>query len=93
MYGVDVVDHRVLALRTLENNDMKLVAALVSSVKYVGRRFVFRTATSLVVTQVCAISNEVLREPVAACQLGYLYNKVSTSRLKSCSKNMDGELH
>lgn len=27
--------------------------------------------------QVCAISNEVLREPVAACQLGYLYNKVS----------------
>ncbi|CAN0218283.1 unnamed protein product, partial [Ectocarpus sp. 13 AM-2016] len=25
--------------------------------------------------QVCAISNEVLREPVAACELGYLYNK------------------
>lgn len=26
--------------------------------------------------QVCAISNERLREPVAACELGYLYNKV-----------------
>lgn len=27
--------------------------------------------------QVCAISNERLREPVVACELGYLYNKVS----------------
>eukprot|EP00752_Nemacystus_decipiens_P013813 g12263.t1 len=34
-----------------------------------------RTETAELRTKVCAISNEVLREPVAACQLGYLYNK------------------
>ncbi|CAM9370433.1 unnamed protein product [Choristocarpus tenellus] len=27
-------------------------------------------------TKVCAISNEQLREPIAACELGYLFNKV-----------------
>ncbi|CBJ28952.1 conserved unknown protein [Ectocarpus siliculosus] len=34
-----------------------------------------RTETAELRTKVCAISNEVLREPVAACELGYLYNK------------------
>ncbi|CAM9132374.1 unnamed protein product [Scytosiphon promiscuus] len=34
-----------------------------------------RAETAELRTKVCAISNERLREPVAACQLGYLYNK------------------
>ncbi|CAN0426355.1 unnamed protein product [Pylaiella littoralis] len=34
-----------------------------------------RTETAELRTKVCAVSNERLREPVAACQLGYLYNK------------------
>lgn len=34
-----------------------------------------RTETAELRTKVCAISNERLREPVAACELGYLFNK------------------
>eukprot|EP00904_Undaria_pinnatifida_P011047 jgi/Undpi1/7072/HiC_scaffold_22.g09546.m1 len=34
-----------------------------------------RTETAELRKKVCAISNERLREPVAACELGYLYNK------------------